>query len=87
MPGSGSVSRWRSQHVAMPGGPTPRAPSTAAEGGGGLFVVGKLRRDLKARPIFGLVFPEEAAAMNIATLYPFDEPFRDLSSGIDRRGT
>jgi hypothetical protein len=32
MPGSGSVSRWRSQHVAMPGGPRPRAPSTAAKG-------------------------------------------------------
>jgi hypothetical protein len=38
-----------------------------------------LRRDLKARPIFGLVFPEEAAGMNIAALYPFEEPFRDLS--------
>jgi len=32
MPGSGSVSHWRSQHVAMPDGPTPQALSTAAEG-------------------------------------------------------
>src|SRR5260370_42037056 len=32
MPGSGSVSRWRSQHVAKPDGPTPQTPSTAAEG-------------------------------------------------------
>jgi hypothetical protein len=46
-----------------------------------------LRRDLEARPIFGLVFPEKAAGMDIAALYLFDEPFWDLSSGIDRRGT
>ena len=87
MPGSGSVSRWRPQHVAIPDGPTPQTPSAAAEGVAGLFVVRKLRRDLEARPIFGLVFPEEASRMDTAALYLFEEPFRDLSSGIDRRGT
>jgi len=44
-----------------------------------------LRRDLEARSIFGLVFQEEASGMDIAALYLFEEPFRDLSSGIDRR--
>jgi hypothetical protein len=46
-----------------------------------------LRGDLKARPIFGLVFPEEGAGTDIAALYLLDKPFWDLSSGIDRRGT
>jgi hypothetical protein len=54
---------------------------------GGLSVVGELRGDLETRSIFGLVFPEEGAGMDIAALYLLDEPFRDLSSGIDRRGT
>jgi hypothetical protein len=63
--------------------PTPRAVLNCCRGGiGVLFVVGKSRRDLKARPIFGLVFPEEAAGMDIAALYSFDHPLRDLSSRI-----
>jgi hypothetical protein len=57
------------------------------KGRGGSFVFGKLRWDLEPRPIFELVFPEEAGGMDIATLYLLDEPFRDLSTGIDRRGT
>ena len=52
-----------------------------------LCVVSELRRDLKARSIFGLIFPEEASGMDIAALYLFEEPLRDLSSRIDRRGT
>jgi hypothetical protein len=46
-----------------------------------------LRGDLEARSIFALIFPEEASGMDIAALYLFEEPFRDLSSGTDRRGT
>jgi hypothetical protein len=42
-----------------------------------------LRGDLKARSVFGLVFPKEASGMDIAALYLFEEPFRDLSSGVD----
>jgi hypothetical protein len=43
--------------------------------------------DIEARPIAGLVFPEEAAGVDFAALYLLDEPFRDLASGVDRRGT
>src|SRR4029077_1095728 len=39
-------------------------PQLLPRGRGGLFVFSELRRDLKARPIFGLVFPEEAAGMD-----------------------
>ena len=53
----------------------------------GLFVSGKFRGDLEPRPIFGLVFPEEAAGVNVAALYLLDEPMRDLSSRTDRRVT
>ena len=42
--------------------------------------------NVQTRPIFGRVFPEEAARVDIAALYLLDEPFRDLSSDIDRRG-
>jgi hypothetical protein len=42
-----------------------------------------MRGDLKARSVFGLVFPKEASGMDIAALYLFEEPFRYLSS---RRG-
>jgi hypothetical protein len=43
--------------------------------------------DSEARPIPGLVFPEEATDVNIAVLYSLDEPFRDLASRVDRCGT
>ena len=42
--------------------------------------------NVQTRPIFGRVFPEEAARVDIAALYLLDEPFRDLLSDIDRRG-
>ena len=62
-------------------------PQLLPRGRGRLFVVSELRGDLEARSVFGLVFPKEASGMDIAALYLFEEPFRDLSSGIDRRGT
>jgi len=43
-----------------------------------------LRGDIEPRPIFGLVFPEEAAGMDIAALYLFEEPFRiSRAGGVD----
>jgi hypothetical protein len=42
--------------------------------------------DVQTRRLFGRVFQKEAARVDIAALYLLDEPFRDLSNGIDRRG-
>jgi hypothetical protein len=42
--------------------------------------------NVEARPISGRVFPEKAARVDIAALYLLEEPVRDLSGGIDRRG-
>src|ERR1700730_3606791 len=60
-------------------------PQLQPRGRGGLFVVGELRGDLEAGSIFGLVFPEEASGTDVAALYLVEEPFRVLSSRIDRR--
>jgi hypothetical protein len=43
--------------------------------------------DVEARSVPGLVFPKEAAGVNFAALYLLDELLRDLSRGVDRRGT
>src|SRR5216683_3046788 len=76
--GNGELSsaREKSRRRRDPDGSNAASPLNFCRGGvAELFVFSKFRGDLKARPIFELVFPEEAAGMDVAALYLFEEPF------------
>ena len=86
MPSSTSVRAGVSDHdrdclAAL----TPRPRDIAASRAGLRSLV--FFWDVEARPTAGVVFSEEAASVDIAALYLLYEPFRDLASGADRRGT